>query len=62
METESELKEMPSTAIAEWLETVTVDRANYPEKYQTRIGWQHIFAGKLVQGWGYTYKNKAQTR
>ena len=63
METESELKEMPSTAIAEWLETVTVDRANYPEKNhdairsQTRIGWQHIFAGKLVQGWGYTYKN-----
>ena len=68
METESELKEMLSTTIAEWLETVTVDRANYPGKYhdairsQTRIGWQHIFAGKLVQGWGYTYKNKAQTR
>ena len=64
METESELKEMLSTAIAEWLETATVDRANYPEKYhnaiqsQKRIRWQHIFAGKLVQGWGgYTYKN-----
>ena len=68
METESELKEMLSTAIAEWLETATVDRANYPEKYydairsQTRIGWQRIFEGKLVQGWGYIYKNKAQTR
>ena len=63
METESELKEMPSTAIAEWLETVTVDRANYPEKYHDAIRSQtRIFAGKLVQGWGYTYKNKAQTR
>ena len=59
METESELKEMPSTAIAEWLETVTVDRAkNYPEKYhdairsQTRIGWQTYICRKTGTGMG----------
>ena len=40
METESELKEMlSSTAIAKWLETVTVDRANYPEN--TMMQYNH---------------------
>ncbi|OEU15138.1 hypothetical protein FRACYDRAFT_239817 [Fragilariopsis cylindrus CCMP1102] len=57
METEPELKELISTAIAEWLETGQVDISKHPIKYATailaqeRIGWRHMFAGKLAQEW-----------
>ena len=37
METELELKEISSSAISEWLETATVDRAKYQVKYQKTI-------------------------
>lgn len=54
MGTESELKEISSSAIAKWLETATADRAKYPVNYhktvrsQRRIRWRHnMFAGKL---------------
>ena len=47
METESELKEMLSTAIAEWLETATVDRANYPEKYHDGIKHKQELGGNI---------------
>jgi hypothetical protein len=57
IETEFELKETMSTAIAEWLETGEVNVSNYPIKYanailsQERIGWRHFFAGKITQVW-----------
>ena len=53
METGLELKEISSSAISEWLETATVDRAKYQVEYQKtiwsqrRIRWRHMFAGKL---------------
>jgi hypothetical protein len=56
-----------SSAIAEWLETGTVDRAKYPVKYrkairlQTRIGWRHIFAGKISQEWLYLQEESTNT-
>jgi hypothetical protein len=58
---------MFSSAIAEWLETATVDRANYPVKChkaiqsQRRIGWRHIFAGKLAQEWLYLQEESTNT-
>ena len=67
METESELKEVFSSAIAEWLETATVDRTKYPVKYhkaiqsQRRIGWRHIFAGKLSQEWLFLQEESTNT-
>jgi hypothetical protein len=67
METESELKEMFSSAIAEWLETAEVDRKKYPVKYhkaiqsQRRIGWRHIFKENCHKN-GYNYTMKAPTQ
>ena len=68
METESELKEMFGSAIAEWLEIATADRAKYPVNYhktiwsQRRIRWQHMFAGKLSsQEWLYLPEERTNT-
>jgi hypothetical protein len=67
IETESELKEMFCSALAEWLETATVVRDKYPVKYQkaitsqTRIGWRHIFAGKLSQEWLHLQEESTNT-
>jgi hypothetical protein len=67
METESELQGMLSSAIAEWLEKATEDRTKYPVKYhkaiksQRRIGWRHLFAGKLSQEWLYLQEESTNT-
>ena len=68
METELELKEMFGSAIAEWLEIATADRAKYPVNYhktiwsQRRIRWQHMFAGKLSsQEWLYLPEERTNT-
>jgi hypothetical protein len=58
---------MFSSAIAECLETATVDRAKYPVKYhktiqsQRRIGWRHVFAGKMSQEWLYLQEESTNT-
>ena len=57
LETEFGIGEGMCTAIAEWLETGTVDETNYPPRFtraitsQNMIGWRHLFGGKLSQEW-----------
>ncbi|OEU21556.1 hypothetical protein FRACYDRAFT_235180 [Fragilariopsis cylindrus CCMP1102] len=57
LETESEIGEGMCTAIAEWLETGTVDETKYSPRFtraitsQNMIGWRHLFGGKLSQEW-----------
>ena len=44
-------------AVAEWIQTKTVNVSTYPVKFhkaintQSHIGWRHIFSGKLSQEW-----------
>ena len=57
LETEFEIGEAMCRAVAEWLETGTVDETKYPPRYtqaittQNMIGWRHLFGGKLSQEW-----------
>jgi hypothetical protein len=57
LETDFSLGETLCTAVAEWIETETVDINKYPEKYhkaiksQHHIGWRHMFSGKISQEW-----------
>ena len=57
LETEFEIKEALSTAIAEWLERGEVDISKHPIRFanailsQDRIGWRHFFAGRISQEW-----------
>ena len=56
-ETEFSLAETFCTAVAEWIETETVNVSTYPVKFQkaintqSHIRWRHIFSGKVSQEW-----------
>jgi hypothetical protein len=57
LETEFEIGKAMCRAIAEWLESGTVDETQYPNRFtraitsQTMIGWRHLFASKISQEW-----------
>ena len=57
LETDFSLAETFCTAVAEWIQTKTVNVSTYPVKFhkaintQSYIGWRHIFSGKLSQEW-----------
>jgi hypothetical protein len=67
LETESELTETLSTAIAEWLSSGDVRVTKYPHKYhnaintQHSIGWRHFFTGKISQEWSKLHKDSSKT-
>ena len=56
-EIEFSLAETFCTAVAEWIETETVNVSTYPVKFQkaintqSHIRWRHIFSGKVSQEW-----------
>jgi hypothetical protein len=45
------------TSLCDWMEHGRVDISKFPQKFDTalksqeRIGWRHIFSGKLSQQW-----------
>ena len=57
LETDFSLAETFCTAVAEWIQTKTVNVSTYSVKFhkaintQSHIGWRHIFSGKLSQEW-----------
>ena len=57
------LSETLLTAIASWMDTGYVDVKSFPRKYrkaintQYKIGWRHLFMGKLSQEWIQLYED-----
>lgn len=61
--TDYSLAETMLTAIASWMDTGFVDVKTFPRKYrraintQYKIGWRHLFMGKLSQEWIQLYED-----
>ena len=51
------------SAISDWMENGFIDLRKYPERFreaihqQDRIGWNHLFAGKISQAWLQMYED-----